>query len=198
MRTYTIPKISGEIDWTTIPVIPIDQILWSEDVGIRAQGQVCYQGDTLYLHQSAVEKEIRAEYTEPLSPVYEDSCLEFFFMQEGDQGYFNFEINPNGCIIAEYGSSGADRTGIVISDPVGFFEIKTDRTSDGWEVFYRIPLTLIQPYAPGFQFNGKLAANMYKCGDKTAHRHFLSWNPIDLEHPNFHCPRFFGTMNFGS
>ena len=84
MISYTIAKISGEIEWRTIPVIPIDQVLWSEDTGIRAQGQLCCHGDCLYVHQNAVEKDIRAEYTEPMSPVYEDSCLEFFFMHEGD------------------------------------------------------------------------------------------------------------------
>lgn len=39
-------------------------------------------------------------------------------------------------------------------------------------------------------------ANFYKCGDKLQTPHFLSWNPINLEKPNFHCPEFFGTLNF--
>ncbi len=198
MISYTIAKISGEIEWRTIPVIPIDQVLWSEDTGIRAQAQLCCHGGCLYVHQNAVEKDIRAEYTEPMSPVYEDSCLEFFFMHEGDQNYFNFEINPNGCLGAQYGPSGTERTNIVMQDPISFFDIQAGRTPDGWEVFYRIPLAFIRSYAPDFQFTGKLFANMYKCGNKTVHKHFLSWAPIDLERPNFHCPRFFGTMLFDS
>ena len=39
-------------------------------------------------------------------------------------------------------------------------------------------------------------ANFYKCGDKLQTPHFLSWNPIGLEKPNFHCPEFFGTLSF--
>ena len=72
---YSITKISGTIDWNTIPVMPIDKVLWTKDYGIRAQGQLCYDDDYLYIHQSAVEQDIRAENTEPLSPVYEDSWL---------------------------------------------------------------------------------------------------------------------------
>lgn len=198
MLSYSITRTAGETDWMTIPSIQIDNILWSEDTGILAMGQLCYNDGFLYVHQIAVEKDIRAENTEPLSPVYEDSCLEFFFMHEGDRDYFNFEINPNGCLIVEYGPSGADRRSIVMPDPVSFFDIQTGRTSDGWEVFYKIPLDFIRSYTAGFRFEGNLSANMYKCGNKTVYKHFLSWAPIDLARPNFHCPEYFGTMIFRS
>ena len=42
----------------------------------------------------------------------------------------------------------------------------------------------------------EIIANFYKCGDKLQTPHFLSWNPIDLEKPNFHCPEFFGMLRF--
>ncbi len=198
MLSYPIIKVTGEIDWTALPVIPIDHVLWTEDTGIQAQGQLCYDDECLYVHQSAAEKEIRAEYTKPQSPVCEDSCLEFFFMQEGGPAYFNFEINPNGCLGIEYGPARTDRQKIILPDPISFFRIHTDRTKDGWEVFYAIPLALIRSYAPDFSFAGELRANMYKCGDKTVHKHFLSWTPIDLEKPNFHCPAYFGAMHFSA
>lgn len=196
MCLYPVTKISGKADWSVIPVLSIDRVLWSEDAGIRAKGQLCCSGDFLYVHQSAVEKEIRAEHTASPAPVYEDSCLEFFFMHKGDQKYFNFEINPNGSLTAEYGPSGADRISVLPPDPADFFAIHPGRTPDGWEVFYRIPLSFIRSFVPDFSFTGELAANMYKCGTKTVHRHFLSWAPIDLERPNFHCPAFFGRMVF--
>ncbi len=196
LHPYSITKTSGKTDWATIPALPIDRVLWCEDTGIRAIGQLCYSDDFLYVHQSAVEKEIRAEHTKSPSPVYEDSCLEFFFLHEGDQKYFNFEINPNGCLTAEYGPSGADRISVLPPEPEDTFAIQTGRTPDGWEISYRIPLSFIRSYSPDFSFTGKLAANMYKCGTKTLHRHFLSWAFIDLPKPNFHCPSFFGTMRF--
>jgi hypothetical protein len=65
-----------------------------------------------------------------------------------------------------------------------------------WEV------ALVIPYSAFFlhditSLDGKtLRANFYKCGDKLQTPHFLSWNPIGLEKPNFHCPEFFGTLHF--
>ena len=194
--TYSITKISGNIDWNTIPVMPIDKVLWTKDFGIRAQGQLCYDDDYLYIHQSAAEQDIRAVNTEPLSPVYEDSCLEFFFMLDGNSNYFNFEINPNGCLCIQFGPEKTDRIDIVRNDSAEYFDIHTDRTKDGWEVFYRIPLEFIRFFYPDYRFKGNLLANMYKCGNKTMNKHYLSWTDIDLNEPNFHCPEYFGKIVF--
>ena len=40
----------------------------------------------------------------------------------------------------------------------------------------------------------RIRANFYKCGDKTAHPHFLSWSPVSTEKPDFHRPEFFGEL----
>ncbi len=194
--TYTISKVNGELDWGSLDTMSIDKVLWTEDTGIRAQGQLCYDDKNLYVHLSAVEEDIRAEYTEPLSPVYQDSCLEFFFKMEDSENYFNFEINPNGCLCTQFGPNKSDRINIVRDDAVEYFGIQTNRTSDGWEVFYQIPLSFIQLFYPDYHFEGELKANLYKCGNNTVHKHYLAWNPIDLDLPNFHCPEYFGTLQF--
>ena len=193
---YWIKKVENDFDWADIPALSIDRVLWTDDCGVRAAGQLCCDGENLYVHLSAVEEDIRAEYTEPLSPVNEDSCLEFFFMLDGADNYFNFEINPNGCLRCQFGPAKTDRIDIARSDSSEYFGIQTDRTADGWEVFYRIPLDFIRLFYPEYRFEGNLMANMYKCGDKTVHKHYLSWSPIDLDTPNFHCPEFFGRMRF--
>ena len=79
-REYTICSVSGRPDWETVPRLAVDRVLWEPDCGIRASGQFCHDGENLYVHLRAAEKEIRAEYTAPLSPVCRDSCLEFFFI----------------------------------------------------------------------------------------------------------------------
>ncbi len=195
-ETYLISKVNKTIDWDSLETMPIDKVLWTEDYGIRAQGQLCYDNKNLYVHLSAVEKDIRAENTEPLSPVYQDSCLEFFFKMDDSENYFNFEINPNGCLCIQFGPQKTDRIDIVRDDAVDYFGIQADRTSNGWEVFYKIPLSFIQLFYPDYRFKGELKANLYKCGNNTVHKHYLAWNRIDLEKPNFHCPEFFGTLHF--
>ena len=193
---YTITKVQGEADWSSIPVLPIAQILWKPDAGIRAQAQLCYNDDTLFVHLQATEREIRAENTEPLSPVYQDSCLEFFFRPEGHGAYFNFEINPNGCLCLQYGADRSNRSSIVREDAAAYFNIRTNRTDDGWEVFYDIPLEFLRSFIPDYTFSGVMQANFYKCGDKTAQPHYLAWMPVETEQPDYHRPEYFGNMQF--
>ncbi|MFR4039417.1 MAG: carbohydrate-binding family 9-like protein, partial [Butyricimonas faecalis] len=38
--------------------------------------------------------------------------------------------------------------------------------------------------------------NIHKCGNKLPHPHFVTWNPIPTEKPDFHRPEFFGTLIF--
>ena len=195
---YTIVRVDGgEIDWDSIPGVPIDQVLWTDDFGIRGAAQLCYDSEHLYVHLSAVESDIRAENTEPLSPVYQDSCLEFFFQPEGADKYCNIEMNPNGCVCMQYGPAKTDRFSLVRDDIVQYFNIRTDRTVDGWEAFYDIPLDYFRYFFPDYEFSGVLYGNFYKCGNLCTNKHFLAWKPIDLESPDFHRPEYFGTLVFG-
>ncbi len=46
-------------------------------------------------------------------------------------------------------------------------------------------------------FDGLQAkANFYKCGDNLKVPHFLSWNPIENDTPNFHLSKYFGNIQF--
>ena len=198
VKSYLIQSVAGAPNWNTIPQLETDQILWRPDCGIRAFGQFGHDSRYLYVHLRAVEKHIRAEYTAPLSPVCQDSCLEFFFMPEGEDRYFNFEVNPNACLHIGFGHGRGDSTVLFRHDLQQFFEIRTARTADGWEVFYRIPLSFLRLFWPDFTFAGALRANVYKCGDLTENEHYLSWNPISSETPDFHRPQDFGIMQFAT
>ena len=195
-ESYSLHRIDGSPDWDSVAVITADRVLWTEDAGIRAGGQLCYEDETLYVHLWATEKDIRAVNTEPLSPVHEDSCLEFFFQLPGYDSYFNFEINPIGCLRIQYGPTKEDRIDIVRNDAAAYFGIQADLTSDGWEVYYQIPLGFIRLFCPDARLAGEWRGNIYKCGNKTVKKHYLSWTRIDLETPNFHCPEYFGTFLF--
>ena len=195
-KTYTIRSVAAEPDWETIPALETDQVLWKPDCGIRAFGRLCHDSGALHVFLRAVEKQIRAEYTAPLSPVWQDSCLEFFFMPEGEDRYFNFEINPNGCLYIGFGHGREDSTALVPGDMRRLFNIRTARTPDGWQAVYRIPLSFLRLFWPSFSFAGPLRANVYKCGDCTEHEHFLAWNPVTSGTPDFHRPADFGTMRF--
>ena len=63
-----------------------------------------------------------------------------------------------------------------------------------WEVAMGIPFGMIG--LDGGNLPEKVRANFFKCADKAAHPHFLSWNPIDVPTPDFHRPDFFGELRF--
>ena len=65
-----------------------------------------------------------------------------------------------------------------------------------WQMVMVIPASAFFKHHIG-SFTGKtIRANFYKCGDRLKQQHYLSWNPIDLPRPNFHCPEFFGELTF--
>ena len=197
MRKYTIIKKSDPFDWSAVPKLSIDHLLWSEPVAIKAEGALCYDETGLYVRLTAVEENIRAENTGSLGVPCEDSCLEFFFSpMEGDSRYFNIELNPNGCLYLGFGSNRYNLLRLIgRNDP---FSVETSRTPDGWMVTYHIPWSFIQQFFPDFKAcaGTSIRGNFYKCGDLTVHPHYFSWNPITLEKPEFHCPDHFGMLCF--
>ena len=95
MKSYTIAKASAAPDRDTIESLRADCVLWEPDCGVRMEQKLCYDDTALYVFQRAWESDIRAECSAPLSPVHEDSCMEFFFSLTDDGRYVNFEINTN-------------------------------------------------------------------------------------------------------
>ena len=197
MRQYTIKKVTGEIDWATVPALDVDNYLWCEKLDIKMKSQICYSEEGLHVHLRAWEKDIRAELTEPMSMVCEDSCMEFFFRpQEGDLRYFNLEINPNGQMYIGFGYNMPTLVRLALQEEDTLLQKKWNYTEDGWEVFYTFPVSVIRVFFPGYELKSgmKIYANSYKCGDETVKPHFIAWNPVDVVVPSFHEPEHFGLM----
>ena len=182
----------------------IDKVNWPQDFPEKPEVrvEVSNSSDRLFLHYYVRGAQLRAVTTEDQGPVWEDSCVEFFCQVPGDKHYLNFETN---CIGAMVASRRLSRTEDVQQLPPEQMQLIRRRCTwpreaieekDGlyaWEVELEIPLSLIfgdrKPVFPQ-----TLRANFYKCADKTKRPHFLSWQPIALPRPNFHCPEFFGEI----
>lgn len=199
MRSYTIQKTTGTPDWSTVPVMPIDNLLWTDSIDVTAQAQICYDKENLYLRMEAVEPNIRMEEKGPLASVCLDSCLEFFFRPTEKLDYFNVEMNPNKAVCLGFGTSIKNLIYLHIPKVSEFFNIQVEFTEKGWVLSYQIPFAFIRRFFPEFEAKagGKIYANAYKCGDCTVKPHYLAWNPIPSEKPDFHRPEDFGTLIFG-
>lgn len=197
MKEYLITRITGQPQWHRIPCLNVDNYQWLPKLDISMQAQLCYDEQGIHVHLRAWETNIRAEYRDPLSAVCEDSCMEFFFRPVAeDLRYFNIELNPLGTVYLGFGGARSSRVRLIVNQEDRLFQKHAHMLEDGWEVFYTVPLSFVQTFYPGYRLTSGqiLYANCYKCGDKTDRPHYISWNPIDSEIPDFHRPTCFGRM----
>ena len=185
-------------------IYKIDQVNWPESFPEKPEVSVEVSNDheALYLHYRVKGEQLRAVTTEDQGPVWEDSCVEFFCQVPGDKHYCNFECNCIGSMVGSRRLGRAEEVVPFSPDEMGTIDRKCTfpreafEEKDGlfaWEVELRIPLRLIfREKKPAFPQT--LKANFYKCADKTKKPHFVSWQPIDLPKPDFHCPQFFGEI----
>lgn len=141
---------------------------------------------------------LRAENYTPLSPVSQDSCVEFFVSPTSDNHYWNFEFNCIGAINASHRSERSNPTRLTpeelgtirVSPSCGTRPFREMEGIFSWNLLVAIPLELI-----GAEYKGEpieMTANFNKCASATSAPHYLSWNPIDSEKPDFHRPDCFG------
>lgn len=147
--------------------------------------------DNLILRFTVNESSPRAVNATDFSPVWEDSCVEFFCQIPGNKEYCNFEFNSKGAAVASTRTGQHENVQPFSADKMNTIVRKCTVEADRWSVEISIPINHIvdQPAYPLL-----LKGNFYKCGDKCATPHFLSWSPIDNPTPLFHCPQFFGTI----
>ena len=197
VKSYTIARVDGEPNWDEIAQLDIDEAEWTDSFGISAHAKLCYDDQAIYVRMWADEKDIRATYTadDPLAKCYEDSCLEFFLAPMADDArYLNFELNPNCALCNEVGVQKTGR--IRLLPDADALAASSSRIKDGWEVMYQIPFDYIHTLYPAFSpaSGAQMRGNFYKCGNLTENKHYLTWNHVDSDTPNFHVPESFGIL----
>jgi hypothetical protein len=186
-------------------MLAIDTINWPEysykpDVNLA----VAYSDSEIFLRYYVSEDYFKAEMTEPNQNVYEDSCVEFFVSPAGDGIYYNFEFNGIGtCLLG----TGTGRHDSRRADPEIISRIRRLSSVGNKPVPERAgkfewTLTVAISFRAFFHHDindlkGKIfSANFYKCGDGLKVPHYVTWNPIGTQSPDFHRPEFFGTIKF--
>ncbi|TSJ37375.1 hypothetical protein FO440_21695 [Mucilaginibacter corticis] len=180
----------------------IDNLLWSSNGYFpTVKFSMAYTDHGILLKYFVKEKYVMARHTQVNDLVYKDSCVEFFLSFDNGSNYYNLEFN---CIGTPYGAYGSVKpyraelpanvvkqikidTQVINADDEGFTE---------WEITLGIPFSVFI-YDDIDSLKGtECKANFYKCGDETPEPHYLSWNNILSDEPNFHVPEFFGMVKF--
>lgn len=173
------------------------------------QFRIAWSTDNLLLKFNVKEREILGSFTKDLSDVYKDSCVEMFLSPEGKDYYYNFEFNCLGSCLLQKGSERKGRE--VLSqdvldriiripslgrDPVHYYHEGLAEDAHTWSLMLVIPASVFI-YETIESFSGiRMEGNLYKCGDELETPHYLCWNSIGTETPDFHQPEFFGELWF--
>ena len=184
----------------------IDIVNWSNyPYKPSVKFRIAYSKDEIFIQYIVNESCIRAHYiNDEGSRPFTDSCVEFFSIPGEDSVYYNLEMNCLGVGTFAGGAKRTERTRFgsdvlsqirrysslpkeVISSKEGNFE---------WSLTIALPIKLFS-LSKVEPLKGRIIkANFYKCGDELLQRHYLSWNPIPIEKPNFHTPDYFGELLF--
>lgn len=176
---------------------------WSEyNYKPKVTFSIAHSNDSLFVKFYVEEQFLQARYQKHNEPVYKDSCVELFIAFNGDKDYYNFEFNCLGTCLAEFGSGRENRNRLP-EDSIRNIRCLSVimRSHNGFDNF-AWQLTLMIPsevfcYHVISQFMGiSCRANLFKCGDDLPQPHYLTWNLIKSERPNFHLPEFFGEVKF--
>lgn len=199
--------IPAALQAADIAYTAIDNVNWPEAYPYKPKVEFAFAhtGKALLLHYRVEEQSVRAVAQKDHEHIWEDACVEFFCMPAGDGIYYNVECNCTGKLLVAAGKDrherkpapvevmkSIDRWASLGTEP---FDTRMEPTK--WELSLRLPISTF--FLHKFDsFDGLTASgNVYKCGDCLPVPHFISWNPIKTENPDFHRPDFFGQINFG-
>jgi len=180
-----------EIPWLSFPYKP------------EASFTIAHTGSLLLLKYFIKERFVRAVHREINSPVHKDSCVEIFIGLEGEEEYYNYEFNCLGICSAGFGSGRHGRKKV----PENIIrKIKADSllssVSDGgiplicWELTLILPIEIFCFHRITSWQGQVCRGNFYKCGDDLPEPHFITWNHVAAEKPDFHRPESFGRIVF--
>jgi hypothetical protein len=216
MKIAEVQKIELKTDYPSLEEISvrlddqkgrmmIDTINWKgykykPDVALA----LAYSDHEIFLKYYVKESYFKAEKTETNEMVCEDSCVEFFVSPEDDGLYYNMEFNAIGtCLLG----LGADRASSRRVEPGIISKIRrlttagnkpfTEKTGEfTWEITIAVPFDVFFRHQIK-DLKGKIfRANFYKCGDKLTVPHYVTWNPVTTENPDYHQPAHFGLLKF--
>lgn len=174
----------------------------------KVEARLGYSPESLHAIFRVEDRYVRAAAAEFQGPVWEDSCVEFFFTPGDDPalGYFNLEVNCGGTFLLRHQHIPRQQTFLKAEEctPIQIAHSLPRRIDPEladpvvWTVEYSLPWSLLGPYArvtppaPGVQWR----ANFYKCADATTHPHWLTWAKVNRPKPDFHVPECFGVLQF--
>ena len=196
--------VEETLDQEIVP-LKLEMANWEEfpykpDVSV----QIAWNENELFLQYQVSEQSVKAEITESNGQVWTDSCVEFFLSPEGNDAYYNLEVNCIGTILLGYRKKGEtvihasneQISNIRRISTLGNSPFPERKELTEWQITVAIPWEAFFKHELKSVSGMGMRGNFYKCGDELTVPHFVSWTKIKTEKPNFHAPEFFGGLEF--
>ena len=215
LMTSQPPEMHGLWEGAVWKNVPALEITFFRPEGGRHRPlthcKLIYDAESIYGIFRVEDQYVRCVHAGFQGDVYKDSCVEFFVQPKATGGYFNFEFNCGGALLASYVTDPARVNGRVKE----YTPLTTDdereiiryhnlpslvepeiNVKTIWFLEFSIPFALLSKYAGllGEVRGQSWRANFYKCGNETSHPHWGAWSKIDA--CNFHAPANFGSIHF--
>ena len=212
-RSALEPELRGLWDgpaWRAAETLEITHYFDESKFKPKVQARALYDSEGIYLHFRVEDQYVLTTRTEYRGQVWKDSCAEFFVQPKPDRGYFNFEINSGGTMLASFhehphyrGPEQPEAVPWSLAAKIPLYHSAPNVLSPEvqepvmWQLEYFIPFSFFESFVgPLDAIKGQTwRANFYKCAEDNSHPHWGAWSPV-LEDLNFHQPRFFGQLNF--
>jgi formate-dependent nitrite reductase cytochrome c552 subunit len=185
--------------------ICIDTVNWKDfNYKPEVELSIAYSDYEIFLKYYINESYFKAEKTESNQMVCEDSCVEFFVSPEDDGIYYNLEFNGIGTCLMGSGTERANSTRVnpeIISkirrvSSAGAKPFKEKAGGNKWTITIAIPFEVFFHHKIRDLKGKTFKANFYKCGDMLTVSHYVTWNPVRTEKPDYHQPSYFGLLKF--
>lgn len=163
-----------------------------------------HTGDKLYVRFDVKEELTYARFAEDNGEVWRDSACEFYMSLDG-KTYYNVEMNCVGYMLIGYYEVPGENPVRAGADILSQVERITTLGTEAFGIHrghLEWSLTMVLPTSIFFKdtvesWDGlKITANLYKCGNRPEESHFISWQPVPLPKPRFHCPEYFKAIEF--
>jgi len=205
--------------WADVPPLYVDSFYFqSSRHHPLTWAKVAHSNTAIHVLFHVADRFIRCKYAELHSPVYKDSCVEFFFRPRPERafddggGYFNFEINCAGTLFVSYIENPrkirgkiqkftllrpAEAQQVSITSSIRTHPPFQHAEPLDWSLQYTIPIKIFEPYVGriGSLAGQRWGANFFKCADRSKYPHWGSWASIGRI-ANFHQPDRFGRIYF--
>lgn len=203
---YFVKMIQAQEEIETCDKFLVNCAQWNCVKQPETWGYMGYlEGQGLFVRMYCREQDPKREFRNHRENVWKDSAMEVFlaFGRPGTDGrirddvlYLNFEMNANGALYAKYGWGKKDRKFV----PDRVYEecgCRAEIGEDGWKVEVLFPQWFLAEVCdyhytaePGPE-QTRMYCNFYKISESPEIEHYMSFQKIESDSPNFHRPSCF-------